>query len=485
MNMKTAPLLRRFICRLALALLGWSCASTVSLVHADEVRYTFAELGADWTKPAFDAGDWKTAPDLPALTQRWQETSEPALWVRLTKDLLFEQINNSYFRVVHDGPVEIFVNGKSKEHNDKPAPQGRDYPISPKREEVIGRNVFGLHFTAGKGARDIRVEHVVGEWVPVEERIVRSNPIIREPTRDAQVCLGPDGRYYLAATSGERDFFFGPKYWLQNQGVMLRRSEDLVVWENLGYVWNFERDGTWNRDTGTIAGRGPARGIFAPEISYFNHQFWLPYSVNHTTPKHSFGIGLLHADKPEGPWQEVSPEQPMSEGFDPSLFRDDDGKVYLLRNGCLIARLKDDLSGLAEPFRALVPSNFPRVGYEGPCMFKYKGRYYLAAAEWFVHRDGPKSSEVTDNPVSTEHESYDVAVASADHINGPYGPRHLAIRYGGHNGFFPGKDGGLRATVWNIPDSDHQVTIARVEITPEGVLRPVLEDCLPPTPAGR
>jgi hypothetical protein len=60
---------------------------------------------------------------------------------------------------------------------------------------------------------------------------------------------------------------------------------------------------------------------------------------------------------------------------------------------------------------------------------------------------------------------------------GPYGPRHLVMRHGGHNGFFFDKEGGLRATVWTLPDSDHKVTIVRLEMTPEGILRPVAEDC--------
>lgn len=440
------------------------------VLRADMIRFTFTDPGADWAKPGFVDEDWTAAKDFAEVSARWIAANDAAVWVRLHQDMTWEQINNSYFRVAHDGKMEIFVNGKRKDHDDAPSPAPKGYPISPGRDEVVGANVFGLHFTHGNAARSLGIEHVIGEWVPVGERIVKSNPIFPEPTRDAQVCRGPDGDFYLAATSGDRDFFFGPKYWLLNPGVMLRHSADLKTWTNMGWVWTFDHDGTWNKDIGAIAGRGPARGIFAPEISYFKNQYWLPYSVNHTTARHTFGIGLLHADKPEGPWQEMSPDQPFSEGFDPSLFHDEDGKVYLLRNRSLIARVKDDMSGLAEPYRQLAASNFPCVGYEGPCMFKANGRYYLAAAEWFLHPDGKKS--------------YDVAVASSDHVYGPYGPRHLAVRYGGHNGFFQDKNGQWYATVWSLPDSDHQITIARVEITPDGIVRPMLEDCQQPAVPG-
>ncbi len=209
--------------------------------------------------------------------------------------------------------------------------------------------------------------------------------------------------------------------------------------------------------------------MWAPEISYFNHQYWLLYSVNHSTPTHAFGIGLLHADKAEGPWQKISPQHLISEGYDPSLFRDDDGKVYLIRNRSMLARLKDDLSGPAEPFQVIAPTNFVQVGFEGPCLFKYKGRYHLVAAETMRHPDGTTS--------------YDAVAASAERVEGPYGPRYIAIRYGGHNGFFVDKEGNLRASVWKLPGSNELVSLPRIELSPEGLLRPVLEDCLPPVPA--
>ncbi len=196
--------------RLALALLAWFGTAMIIPACADEVRYTFTDPGADWAAPTFDAHDWKTASDLPALAQVWHDATEPVLWVRLTQDMAWQQINNSYFRAAHDGALEIFVNGKSTGNNAKPAPKPQDIRVNPVGNEVVGRNVFGLHFTAGTGVRDISVEHVIGQWVPVEERVVHANPVLQERTRDSEACLGPDGNYYLAATSGPPDFFSGP-----------------------------------------------------------------------------------------------------------------------------------------------------------------------------------------------------------------------------------------------------------------------------------
>lgn len=443
-----------------LVLLVWACLSA----RADEVRYTFDDPGKGWDKPAYDDGAWQAAADLAAFTGRWHEATAPAVWVRLTQDLTWQQVNNSYFRIAQDGTMTLSANGSFQASAKKGSPQGQDY-AGGQRLEVAGRNVYGLHFTAETGTRTVRVEHCFGAWVPVDERVVRSDPVVRDPTRDSEACLGPDGRYYLAATSGGPGFFGGPRAWMENEGVMLRRSTDLRTWENMGWVWTFERDGTWAREPGKFHDR-PARAVWAPEVSYFSGQYWLLYSVNHTAPGHAFGIGLLHADEPAGPWKEVSPDHPISEGYDPSLFRDNDGKTYLVRNKSLIARLKDDLSGPAEPFRTIAPTNFPYVGFEGPCLFKYQGRYYFAAAETLLHADGKTS--------------YDCLVASADHVYGPYGTRHLAIRHGGHNGFFLDKEGGLRATVWRLPGADLQITIPHLEITPDGIVRPVSADCVMP-----
>jgi xylan 1,4-beta-xylosidase len=226
-------------------------------------------------------------------------------------------------------------------------------------------------------------------------------------------------------------------------------------------VWTFERDGTWNKEFGTFGGRGPARGIFAPEIHYLKGKFWLVYSVNHTTAKHRFGIGLACADRPEGPWREMSPEGPLTDGFDPNLFEDNDGKVYLLKHGGEISQFSEDMTRLITPPRPLKAENFPSVGYEGVSLFKQDGRYYLTAAEWNVHADGSQS--------------YDSMVAVSTNLFGPYGPRQCALRFGGHNGYFKDSNGTIQATIWCYPDHHphwQKVSIVPMRIQTEGKQQP-------------
>ena len=51
----------------------------------------------------------------------------------------------------------------------------------------------------------------------------------------------------------------------------------------------------------------------------------------------------------------------------------------------MIARMKDDMSGLAEKPRLLKPSNARQVGFEGAAMAKINGRYHLICAEFNKH----------------------------------------------------------------------------------------------------
>ena len=140
--------------------------------------------------------------------------------------------------------------------------------------------------------------------------------------------------------------------------------------------------------------------LWAPEIHYIKGTFWLTYSMPgwDGTAKTS-GSGLLKSTtgKPEGPYDDVQPDERLGDEIDASLFEDDDGAVYFLWHCGKIARMKPDMSGLAEPYRWLKTTDadpnpkhhselcagifgkdsFDHVGYEGMFLFKAGGRYYL------------------------------------------------------------------------------------------------------------
>jgi xylan 1,4-beta-xylosidase len=383
------------------------------------------------------------------------------VYVRMVVDHTSETINNFHFRIRHSGSFDLFLNGLKCSGSGQSSNEPKDYVIAARRTESIGKNLYAIRFNQiDPNGNFLEIAIKNAPFFCTDKSTGYPRPVIEDMVRDADACVAADGNYYLTATRGDDAFMMpGTASWLKNPGIEVYQSNDLKDWKSLGWVWTFDRDGTWNKKFGTFCGRGPARGIFAPEIKYFRDKYWISYSVNHATATHVFGIGILSADKPEGPYRDTSPDKPITDGYDSSLFIDDDDTVYLLKHGGLIAKMNADLSAVAEPFRQLRPANYPQVGYEGVHMFKYKGKYYLSAAEWNVHADGKLS--------------YDSMIASADHVYGPFGDRYCAVRYGGNSSYFVGKDGQLYGTPWSYPESDYhwqRVSIVKIDAGVDGKL---------------
>ncbi len=230
-------------------------------------------------------------------------------------------------------------------------------------------------------------------------------PLMESPLRDTCVCVGPDG-YYLTGTTG------APTWWDTNEGIRIWKSKDLKRWVSLGLVWSFDKDMSWQKK------QGSKQAIWAPELHFINGTYWIAYCVNYS------GTGILKSvsGKPEGPYVDVKKDGPITGEIDASLFQDDDGKVYFVYQNGKIARMRDDMSGLADDPKLLTSSNGAQVGFEGTFLFKANDRYYLSCADFVDDR-------------------YHCYVASSKKLMGPYGDRYLSIPHGGHNMFFKGKKG--------------------------------------------
>ena len=245
-------------------------------------------------------------------------------------------------------------------------------------------------------------------------------PLFDQFLRDTSICLAPDGNYYMTGTTG------GPEMMIVTSDLSVWKSPDLVHWSPVRdlprqstVVWNLDRDGSDWLKTITLRDGEPFRPLWAPEIHYLNHTFWIPFSV----PRHGITILRSSTGKAEGPYEiAIKPDKPLSEGIDASLFQDDDGSVYSLYGGGWIARMKPDLSGLAEPYRHIVSASGREVGFEGVYLFKTGGRYYLTAADFVLGE-------------------YNTYIASATSLAGPWSERYLAVPHAGHANFFRDKNG--------------------------------------------
>ena len=255
---------------------------------------------------------------------------------------------------------------------------------------------------------------------------VAVRPFLDVPMQSPSICRTPGGGYLLTGTVASE-----PPDFQNNDGIWLWKSEDLEDWEAIGQVWSIERDAadsSWQarKRPGRVSGR-PVRGMVSPEICYIKDNYYITYSMN------GWGCGLLESTtgEPEGPYRDIGRVTPEGEAL--SLFEDDDGAVYAAFDEGWVARMKDDMSGLAESPRLVMPrsgsdlGNAPfRVGRKGVFLFKRGGVYYLACAEWTGR---------------TGRAVYDSFVASAEDLYGPYDCRHLMCGNGGQTTLFSDGDG--------------------------------------------
>ena len=131
------------------------------------------------------------------------------------------------------------------------------------------------------------------------------NPVIYSDFPDPDIIrVGED--YYMVSTA----MHFFP-------GAQLLHSRDLVHWGHCAYVYDtFGETAQQRMDDGLLYGRG----MWAASLRHHAGRFYLLFTCNDTG--HSY---LYTAETPDH-WT----RQPL-EGFyyDPSLFFDDDGRVYI------------------------------------------------------------------------------------------------------------------------------------------------------------
>jgi xylan 1,4-beta-xylosidase len=258
-------------------------------------------------------------------------------------------------------------------------------------------------------------------------------PIWELHLRDTIICLGGDGNYYMTGSSGDN-------IWDKNDGVELWRSTDLKKWDYLGLVWSLTKDATWQKG---------ASYVWAPEIHYLKSKntYCLTLSVGGRVT----GTGLLisTSGKPEGPYvNPFKPDQRATGGIDPTVFEDDDGKIYYTwGHGSTIYQLKNDLSGFTDQGHNISLDDASRqaaraigvnsgVGNEGVSLFKRNGKYYLGAADFIggVDRRTGRNGR------------YSSCVAISDNIYGPYTLYEEAVPCGAGGNYFQDKDGNWYCT---------------------------------------
>ena len=164
----------------------------------------------------------------------------------------------------------------------------------------------------------------------------------------------------------------------------------------------------------TSAVKWANKAMWAPAIIEKDGRYFLFFAANDIQSDSEYGgIGVAVADRPQGPFKDllgkplISSFQNGAQPIDQFVFRDDNGKYYMIYGGwkhCNIVQLKDDFTGLIPYPDGSVYKEITPEGYvEGPFMFKKNGKYYFMWSEggW----TGP---------------DYSVAYAIADSPFGPF-----------------------------------------------------------------
>jgi len=216
---------------------------------------------------------------------------------------------------------------------------------------------------------------------------------IVESCADPSVIRGHDSFWYMYCTTDPlNDEDRGPGGDFNFRLIPQLRSSDLVSWEYLGDA--FTRGASSDRPMPDWA--DPTAGIWAPEIDYFNGQYYLYYGVTDVTTEISGepadchadnAIGVATSSSPTGPWTDLGRPviEPRRAGpgcnffwtFDPEVIQAGAQKYIYYGSyfgGIEVRELSDD--GFDAPGDSAVPVAIPNR-YEGQEVVFHAGYYYL------------------------------------------------------------------------------------------------------------
>lgn len=192
------------------------------------------------------------------------------------------------------------------------------------------------------------------------------NPVIPGFYPDPSICrVGND--YYLVNSSFE--YFPGVPIW---------HSTDMVHWQQIGNVLN-------RASQLPLTNCKPSNGIYAPTLRYHNGTFYMVVTL--VGGNMNYQNFYVTATNPAGPWSE--PIKVDQSGIDPSLFWDEDGKVYFQSNRATKssdprAIYQSEIDITTGKRLSDIKTLWKGSGgsyVEGPHMYKKDGYYYLLTAE--------------------------------------------------------------------------------------------------------
>jgi beta-xylosidase len=202
-------------------------------------------------------------------------------------------------------------------------------------------------------------------WVADQGNGTYKNPVLHADYSDPDaIRVGED--YYLVASS----FDAVP-------GLPILHSKDLVNWRLIGHA--LKRQPPVEHFEQTQHGNG----VWAPAIRYHKGEYFIYY------PDPDFGIYLVKAKDPAGPWSDPVLVEAGKGLIDPCPLWDDDGTVYLvhgwagsragIKSILTIKKLNTEGTRVLDEGVLVYDGHETDPTVEGPKLYKRNGYYYIFA----------------------------------------------------------------------------------------------------------
>ena len=254
-----------------------------------------------------------------------------------------------------------------------------------------------------------------GVWVADQGDGTYINPILNGDYSDPDVVrVGDD--FYLTASS-----------FTNVPGLPVLHSKDLVNWTLIGYAL------ARNVPEAHHAVPRHGGGVWAPAIRHHGGRFYIYY------PDPDFGIFVVTATDPRGPWSAPVRVDDTKGAIDPAPFWDDDGQAWLahayaasragFQNVITLKKMTPDgmrtegpgrriIDGTALPKAATSQGPTPWFTTEGPKLYKRGGWYYVFAPSGSVK--GGWQGVFRSRHIEGPYEGRNVMDQGDTAINGPH-----------------------------------------------------------------
>lgn len=212
---------------------------------------------------------------------------------------------------------------------------------------------------------DAQSNNVSKVWIADRGDGFYQNPILHADYSDPDAIRVGDN-FYMVSSSFE-----------DIPGLPILHSKDLVNWKILGHA--LKRLPPYDHFSKPRHGEG----VWAPSIRYHKNEFYIYY------PDPDFGIFLIKAKNPAGPWSEPVLVEGGKGLIDPCPLWDDNGKAYLvhafagsragIKSILVIKEMNVEGTKTIDAGKLVFDGHDADPTVEGPKMYKRNGYYYIFA----------------------------------------------------------------------------------------------------------